>query len=63
MNSYLRFSVLAIQMALVIGLFAYLGYHLDEKFSKSTGLFFIIFSLLGVFISFYLLYKEVRNLK
>ncbi|GCD80155.1 AtpZ/AtpI family protein [Schleiferia thermophila] len=63
MNSYLRFSALVFQMAAIIGLFAYVGYQLDEQYNPTTGTYFIICSLLGIFISFYLLFKELKNLK
>ncbi|KFD39730.1 hypothetical protein AT05_03575 [Schleiferia thermophila str. Yellowstone] len=51
------------QMAAIIGLFAYVGYQLDEQYNPTTGTYFIISSLLGIFISFYLLFKELKNLK
>jgi F0F1-type ATP synthase assembly protein I len=61
-NLYLRFTSVFIQMAVVITGFTFLGVYLDGKNEIKTPLWTIILSLLGVFISMYLIFKEVQNL-
>ena len=61
-NLYLRFSSIGIQMGVVIAGFTYLGTFLDEKQQLKTPIWTICLSLFGVFISMYLIFKEVKNI-
>lgn len=61
-NVYLRLSSVAIQMGVVIAGFTYLGVFLDEKQKLKTPVWTIVLSLLGVFISLYLIFKEVKDI-
>ncbi|MFN4298416.1 MAG: AtpZ/AtpI family protein [Thermaurantimonas sp.] len=63
MNTYLKFSTLAFQMAAIIGLLTYTGVKLDKRFENPYNLFTIIGALLGIGISFYFVFKELKNLK
>ncbi|MDX5505523.1 MAG: AtpZ/AtpI family protein [Bacteroidota bacterium] len=63
LNTYLRFSTVAIQMGVIIGLCAWLGNWLDETLANSNPVFTIILSLIGVFTGLFLIYKEVRDLE
>lgn len=56
------FSGIAIQMGVIIGLGAFLGIKLDEYFTNSYSVFTIILSLLGVFVSMYVLIRQLQNL-
>ncbi|MCK5781902.1 MAG: AtpZ/AtpI family protein [Flavobacteriales bacterium] len=61
LNTYASLGGLVFQMAGIIGLSAYAGVWLDEKY-EFDFLFTVVLSLIGVFISLYIAYKEVQNL-
>lgn len=61
-NTYLRFTSVAIQMGAIIGLSAYFGVWLDGKFNPNGKAFTICLSLFGVAAGLYLVIKEVMNL-
>ena len=60
-SAYAKYSTLAIQMALTIGLFAWLGTFLDEKYQMETPLYTVAFSLFGIFMSLYRVIKGVTK--
>ena len=57
-NNFAKYSALAIQMAVVIGLCAWLGSYLDFKYQMTTKWFTIVLSLFGVFAATYLTLKD-----
>jgi ATP synthase protein I len=59
----LRFSNLGFQMILLIGLSAWLGSWLDEYLSMKTPWLTIFLSLFGIGASFYLVFKEIKELE
>ncbi|WP_430614584.1 AtpZ/AtpI family protein [Flavobacterium sp. JP2137] len=61
-NQYLRFSGIALQMGALIGAAAYLGVWLDEKYPNDFSGFTVGCSLLGVFVSMYLVIKQVQQI-
>lgn len=54
---------MAFQMGAIIGLGAWGGVQLDEKFQNETKLFTIILSLFSIFIALYLVIKDVINMQ
>ncbi len=62
LNRYIQLTGVAFQMAITIYLGVYFGKWLDGKFLNDTNLFTIIFSLLGVFASLYLVIKNVLSI-
>jgi len=62
LNQYARFSSMAIQMGLVIGVAAWGGSKLDEKYQNEKPIWTIVLSLLGVGIALYIFIKEANNL-
>jgi len=60
-NSYLKFSGMAFQMIVIIGLFAFVGYKIDESAHHSTKWVTAALSLIGVFISLYLVIRSVKE--
>ncbi|MCX7954716.1 MAG: AtpZ/AtpI family protein [Bacteroidales bacterium] len=60
-NNYIKYSSLAIQMALIIFFGILGGIKLDEIFNLKFPIFTIILSLLCVFASIYLLIKEINS--
>lgn len=60
-NSYAYYSGLGFQMIAVIGVFAFIGYKIDEGQNTSSPLYTAFFSLGGVFISLYLVIRSVKK--
>lgn len=50
-RSYAYYTGLGFQMIAVIGLFAFIGYKIDQSKSGQAGLFTALFALLGVVLS------------
>lgn len=61
-NKYLGFINIAFQMGLLIAAGVFAGIWLDNKFPNKFSVYTISLSLAGVFISLYLIYREVKNL-
>lgn len=62
LNSYAKYSGLAIQMGVIIFLGVFGGKYLDSYLELKNPWGTIILSLLGVFISLYIVIKEVIKL-
>jgi len=62
-KTYARFSTMVIQMGVTIGLGAWFGKWLDEKYANKTPVWTIVFSLLAIGISLYLVIREVTQKK
>jgi F0F1-type ATP synthase assembly protein I len=62
-NSYLQYSTLGFQMIAIIGVFAFIGYSIDEKKNSSTPLYTAFLSLAGVFIALYLVIRSLKKIK
>ncbi len=60
-NKYLKFSNLAIQMGLIIGLGTYLGHYLDLKFENNNKLWTIIFSLFSITGALYQVFTSFKK--
>jgi F0F1-type ATP synthase assembly protein I len=61
LNNYAKFTGLAFQMIAVIGVFAYAGYKIDEGANHTTKWVTAMLSLVGVFISLYIVIRSVKN--
>lgn len=61
MSNYAKFSGLAFQMIVIIGGFAYAGYKIDESANHTTKWVTAAMSLLGVFISLFIVIRSVKN--
>lgn len=62
LNQYARFSGVAIQMGVIIGVSAWGGKKLDEHFNLNKPYLTIVCSLTGVAIALYLIIREVVKL-
>ena len=58
-NSYIKYSAMGFQMLATIGVFAFIGYKIDEKRKSDTPIFTAILSLLGTIAA---LYQVIRSL-
>jgi len=61
-SDYLRYSSLGFQMAITIGLFAWLGNFLDEKYQTEDPYYSIACILFGIAVALYQVIKEVISL-
>lgn len=61
-NQYIRFSGMALQMGVVIAAGTYLGVWLDEEYPNNFSGFTVGCSLLAVFLSMFLVIKQVQQL-
>lgn len=61
LDSYVKYSSLAFQMGGTIALFCWLGVKLDEWQKTETPWYTIVFSLLGVGGSLYMVLKQLLN--
>ncbi|MBI2723053.1 MAG: AtpZ/AtpI family protein [Bacteroidetes bacterium] len=57
-NPFLKYSNLALQMGVTIGLGAWGGNKLDQHYKNSTPVFTIVLSLLGIAAALYLVLKD-----
>jgi F0F1-type ATP synthase assembly protein I len=63
LHNYAKYSALAFQTGIIMFGMAYGGIQLDAYLALSTPIFTLIFSLLGVGVALYLLFKSVLNSK
>ncbi len=62
LDTWIKFSNIGLQMAIIIGLMAYLGVWLDGKYPNKYSVYTIILSLIGVFAALYNVFRQVRNM-
>ncbi len=62
MKRYAQFSSAAIQMGVIILLGVYLGKYLDDFYNTEKKYFTLVFSLLSVAASLYLVLKKVMKI-
>ncbi len=60
-SGYLKYSGIGVQMIVIIGLFTYAGYKIDESAHHQTKWVTAILSLTGVFVSLYVIIRSVKN--
>ncbi|MBD1395452.1 AtpZ/AtpI family protein [Mucilaginibacter glaciei] len=60
-NAYAKYVGLAFQMIVVIGVFAFAGYKIDQAGQHATKWATAALSLIGVFASLYLVFRSVKN--
>ena len=62
LNKYARFSGIGFQMAVTIFIGTYIGMKLDEKYPNENNIFTVVFSLLFVFVSLYIVIKQIKDI-
>lgn len=60
-NNLAKFTGIAFQMIAVIGIFAFIGYKIDTAANHQVKWVTAALSLIGVFISLYIVIKSVKN--
>ena len=60
-NAYAKYTGLAFQMLVIIGVFAFAGYKIDEAAQHDIKWVTAALSLTGVLISLYIVIRSVKN--
>jgi hypothetical protein len=60
-NSFVKYSSIGFQMLATIGLFAFIGYKIDEYQHNEKPIVTAILSLVGVLISLYQVVKQLNK--
>jgi len=60
-NNLAKFTGIAFQMIVIIGVFTYAGYKIDENAHHTTKWVTAALSLTGVFISLYVVIRSIKN--
>ena len=60
-NNYLKFTGMAFQMIVIIGLFSFAGYKIDEGANHHTKWVTAALALTGVFISLYIVIRSIKE--
>lgn len=63
LKNFAVFSGVAIQMGVTIYLFVYLGKWLDTTYNEGKKLYLIICTLVGLFLSVYVVIKQLNKLQ
>jgi uncharacterized membrane protein len=60
-NDYIKYTGIAFQMIVIIGVLSFVGYEIDKRTNHTTPWVTAALSLAGVFISLYLVIKSVKE--
>lgn len=63
LNNYVRYTGLGFQMIAVIGVFAFIGYKLDEWQQTKQPVYTALLSVIGVCAALYQVIRSLKNLK
>lgn len=63
LSSYARYSAMGFQMFVIIAVFTFIGYKIDENRNADTPIYTALLSLTGVGIALYLVIRSIKNLK
>ena len=61
LNSYIKYSSLTTQMAVIIAAGSFFGDYLDKSNNSDSKIYTIIFSLGSVFLALYYVFKKITN--
>ena len=62
LNSYIKYTSLTTQMAVIIAVGTFFGEHLDDQSKNSNSkIYTIIFSLISIFLAMYYVIKKIIN--
>jgi len=61
LNSYVRYSSLTFQMALIILVGTFFGDYLDKATKSGSSIYTIIISLSSIFLALYYVFKKVTS--
>ncbi len=59
--NYSKFMGIAVQMLVIIGIFTFAGYKIDEAAAHTTKWVTAVMSLVGVFIALFIIIRSVKS--
>lgn len=59
--NYGKFMGIAVQMLVIIGIFTFAGYKIDEAAAHTTKWVTAVMSLVGVFISLFIIIRSLKS--
>lgn len=62
MNAYVKYSTMGFQMIAIIGIFTYAGYRIDLSAQHQVKWVTAMLSLIGVFISLYVVIVSLKKM-
>jgi hypothetical protein len=60
-SNYAKYSGIGIQMIVIIGVFSFAGYKIDQYAGHKTQWVTAVLSLTGVFVSLYIVIKSLKE--
>lgn len=60
-TNYAKYIGMAFQMLVIIGIFTFIGYKIDDNAAHDTKWVTAILSLIGVFISLFIIIRSVKS--
>ncbi len=60
-TNYAKYIGMAFQMLVIIGIFTYIGYKIDDSAQHDTKWVTATLSLVGVFISLFIVIRSIKN--
>ncbi|WDF56241.1 AtpZ/AtpI family protein [Mucilaginibacter sp. KACC 22063] len=61
LGNYAKFTGIAFQMIIIIGVMSFAGYEIDKHYQHHTQWVTAVLSLTGVFISLYIVIKSLKD--
>jgi ABC-type molybdate transport system permease subunit len=61
MNNYIKYSGLGFQMIVILGIFSFAGYKIDQYLHHQVQWVTAIMALAGIFVSFYIVFKSLKS--
>jgi ATP synthase protein I len=61
LSAYAKYSSIGFQMVVVIGIFTFAGYKIDEAGKHDVKWATAVLALIGVFVALYIVIRSVKN--
>ncbi|RZK43665.1 MAG: AtpZ/AtpI family protein [Hymenobacter sp.] len=61
MNNYIKYSGMGFQMIVILGIFSFAGYKIDQYLQHQVQWVTAIMALTGIFVSLYIVFKSLKS--
>ncbi|MGI4021278.1 MAG: AtpZ/AtpI family protein [Janthinobacterium lividum] len=61
MNNYIKYSGMGFQMIVILGIFSFTGYKIDQYLHHQVQWVTAIMALTGIFVSLYIVFKSLKS--
>jgi F0F1-type ATP synthase assembly protein I len=62
-NNFAKYSGMAFQMLVTIGLFTFIGYQIDKRYKRDQPLFTALLGFVGVVVSLFMIIRSLTKNK